>query len=94
MHEAGLAAFERRDREEPNRYSFERQQAQLEPAAERTFRANREAWAFFQSAAPWYRRVALHWVTSAKKDETRQRRLEILIRDSAAGRRIGLLKQK
>jgi len=94
MHEAGLAAFERRDRQEPNRYSFERQQAQLEPAAERTFRANREAWQFFQSDAPWYRRVAVHWVTSAKKPETRLRRLEILIRESAAGRRIGLVKPK
>lgn len=94
MHAAGLAAFERRDRQAPNRYSFEREQARLDPAAEETFRANRQAWAFFQADAPWYRRVATHWVTSAKKEETRLRRLQILIREAAAGRRIGLVKQK
>jgi len=94
MHAAGAAAFDRRDKGTAARYSFERQAAQLEPGAEEAFRANRKAWEFFQANAPWYRRVAIHWVTSAKKEETRQRRLETLIRDSAAGRRIGLLQQK
>ena len=88
MHDAGLAAFERRDGAS-DQYSFERPLAALDTAAEKRFRANRRAWSFFESQAPWYRRVALHWVTSAKRDETRQRRLETLIRDSAAGRRIG-----
>ena len=88
MHPAGRAAFARRDAP-GGRYSFERQAATLEPAAEKQFRANRRAWAFFEGQAPWYRRVAIHWVTSAKREETRQRRLETLIRDSAAGRRIG-----
>jgi len=50
-----------------------------------------KAWTFFQSQAPWYRRVVTHWVTSAKRPETNQRRLEILIRASAARRRIDLL---
>jgi uncharacterized protein YdeI (YjbR/CyaY-like superfamily) len=94
MHAAGLAAFERRDRQPPNRYSFERPQAQLDPVAEASFRTNTRAWDFFQSDAPWYRRTAIHWVTSAKKEETRLRRLQILIRDSAARRRIGLVKPK
>jgi uncharacterized protein YdeI (YjbR/CyaY-like superfamily) len=53
-----------------------------------------KGWNFFQSQAPWYQRVAVHWVTSAKKEATRQRRLETLIADSAAGRRIGLLRQE
>lgn len=90
MHAAGQAAFERRD-PESGRYSFERQAAALDPAAEARFRADRKAWTFFDGQAPWYRRVAVHWVTSARREETRQRRLETLIRDSAAGRRIGLL---
>ncbi|HJR60826.1 MAG TPA: YdeI/OmpD-associated family protein [Vicinamibacterales bacterium] len=94
MHAAGVAAFERRDQGKTERYSFERRAAQLEPAAEEAFRANRKAWDFFQSGAPWYRRVAIHWVTSAKKEETRHRRLQTLIRDSAAGRRIGMMKPK
>jgi uncharacterized protein YdeI (YjbR/CyaY-like superfamily) len=92
MHEAGLAAFERRDRSKTEAYSFERQHAQLDPASEKQFRANAKAWSFFQSQAPWYRRVVIHWVSSAKKEETRQRRLAVLISDSAAGQRINLLK--
>jgi uncharacterized protein YdeI (YjbR/CyaY-like superfamily) len=94
MHASGLAAFARRDKTKPERYSFERATAQLDPALEKRFKANAEAWRFFESSAPWYRRVATHWVTSAKKEETRLRRLETLIRDSAEGRRIGLLAAK
>ena len=93
MHAAGLAAFDRRDKAKAETNSFERQTAKLDAALEKQFRANTKAWVFFESQPPGYRRLATHWVTSAKKEETRQRRLETLIRDSAAGRRIGLLKQ-
>jgi uncharacterized protein YdeI (YjbR/CyaY-like superfamily) len=91
MHPAGRAAFGRRDGAATAHYSFEREAAALDAPAEKRFRANREAWRFFEQQAPWYRRVAIHWVTSAKRDETRERRLETLIADSAAGRRIGLV---
>ena len=91
MHDTGRAAFDRRDPDAAERYSFERRNAKLDPAAEKQLRANVKAWPFFQSQAPWYRRVVTHWIISAKRPETRQRRLEILIRDSAAGRRINLL---
>jgi uncharacterized protein YdeI (YjbR/CyaY-like superfamily) len=94
MHASGVAAFERRDKTATARYSFERETAALEPSAIKHFRANKAAWQYFDSEAPWYRRVAVHWVTSAKKPETRQRRLGTLIRDSAAGRRIGALPQR
>ena len=94
MHASGLAAFDRRDKAATARYSFERETAALEPSATKQFRANKAAWQYFESEAPWYRRIAAHWVTSAKKPETRQRRLEMLIRDSAAGRRIGALPQR
>ena len=90
MHEAGLAAFGRRDASAAARYSFERRHAALDHAAERQFRAAAEAWSFFQSQPPSYRRVATHYVTSAKRRETRQRRLEVLMRESAACKRIGL----
>jgi uncharacterized protein YdeI (YjbR/CyaY-like superfamily) len=89
MHEAGLAAFERRDTARTKAYSFERETAKLDRAQQRQFRANDRAWTFFESQPPGYRRLATHYVTSAKKEETRQRRLETLIRDSAAGRRLG-----
>ena len=94
MHGAGLAAFEQRDKAAAERYSFERKHAALDKAAEKLFRANKKAWTFFQSSPPYSRRVAIHWVTSAKRPETRQRRLETLIRAAAAGRRFGVLTPK
>ena len=86
---AGLAAWERRSEKRSQRYSYEqRGEARLEPAAEARFRADRGAWQWFGEQAPWYRRTALYWVASAKRPETRERRLSQLIEDSAAGRRI------
>lgn len=95
MRPAGLRAFERRDPGKTNRYSFEqRHAAALDPAFEKRFQANKAAWAFFQSQPPGYRRTAAFYVMSAKQEETRVRRLDALIRDSAAGERIGLLRRK
>ncbi len=51
-------------------------------------RRHPDAWAFFQAQPPGYRKLANWWITSAKKDETRQKRLARLIADSAAGKRI------
>jgi uncharacterized protein YdeI (YjbR/CyaY-like superfamily) len=87
MRPAGLAAFERRSEDRSGIYAYEqREEAKLDPAAEKEFRANRKAWAFFSDQAPSYRRTAMHWVIRAKKEETRRRRLKTLIEDSAAGR--------
>jgi uncharacterized protein YdeI (YjbR/CyaY-like superfamily) len=88
LRPAGLAAFKARHAARSGVYSFEQRPQRLEPAFEKQFRANRIAWVYFQSQAPWYRRTSIYWVMSAKKEETRRRRLEALIRDSAAGRSI------
>jgi uncharacterized protein YdeI (YjbR/CyaY-like superfamily) len=89
MHAAGLAAYEGRDPEREKRYSFEnRENAKLTRAEEKAFRAERKAWAYFSKMPPSYRRPAIWWVVSAKRDETRARRLATLIADSAAGRKI------
>ena len=89
MRPAGEAAFARRHPDRTGVYSFEREdEPALEPDQEEHFRANAAAWAFFESQPPGYRRAALHLVASAKKPETRERRLRQLIEDSAAGRRI------
>ena len=94
MHPAGLRAFEERDPEKTERYSFERDKApELTPELEAQFQANPTAWSYFQSQPPGYRRTALWWVVSAKREDTRQRRLQSLIADSEAGRRIGLLRR-
>jgi len=86
---AGLAAFERRSEEKSRIYSYERQHpAAFDPAMEKELRRNKAAWKYLQDEAPWYRRVTTHWVTSAKREETRKKRLAELIESSAAGRRI------
>jgi len=91
---AGLRAFEGRDPKKTNLYSFEqRKAAVLTPAFEKRFKADRKAWTFFQSQPEGYRHIAVFWVTSAKQEDTRARRLETLIRDSAAGLRIGPLRR-
>ncbi|MGA7907846.1 MAG: YdeI/OmpD-associated family protein [Candidatus Sulfotelmatobacter sp.] len=88
MKPPGLKAFAGAEGQPPS-YSYEqRRTAQLEAAAETQFRANKKAWAFFQGQPPWYRRTTAWWVLSAKKEETRQRRLAQLIADSGQGRRI------
>jgi uncharacterized protein YdeI (YjbR/CyaY-like superfamily) len=92
MAPAGLKAFEARDASRMGLYSFEQRQAPaFDRDAARAFRARPRAWAFFQGQPPGYRRTATFWVMSAKKPETRQRRLGQLIDDSASGRRLGLL---
>jgi uncharacterized protein YdeI (YjbR/CyaY-like superfamily) len=90
MRPAGLAAFERRG---PKRagYSFEERPQKLPPAYRKRFQARKRAWAFFQKQAPWYRRTSVFWVVSAKKEETRERRLAALIDYSAKRERIPML---
>jgi uncharacterized protein YdeI (YjbR/CyaY-like superfamily) len=92
MQPAGLAAFRQLDKSKV--YSYETLAAPLGRDHERAFRANRKAWQFWQQQPPGYRRIASWYVASAKQEATRQRRLERLIADSAAGRRLGMLEPK
>jgi uncharacterized protein YdeI (YjbR/CyaY-like superfamily) len=81
MNSAGLAAFEKRQGSRSEIYSYEQQRstATLPPQYAKTFRQQRAAWRFFQHQPPWYRRVSSWWVISAKKEETRLKRLSTLI---------------
>jgi len=89
---AGAAAFAKRRDDKSAVYSYEqRKQAELPDEYARRFQANAAAWEFFQRQPPWYRRTATHWVISAKKEETREKRLATLIDDSAHGRPIAQL---
>jgi uncharacterized protein YdeI (YjbR/CyaY-like superfamily) len=89
LRPAGEAAFEARLADRTAIYSFEQpHDPELAPAEEARFRANEAAWAWFSAKAPSFRKQALHWVISAKRPETRERRLATLITDSAAGRPI------
>jgi uncharacterized protein YdeI (YjbR/CyaY-like superfamily) len=92
MQPAGLAAFEKRDSKRT--YSYESFAAPLGRDQEEIFRANKKAWEFWKAQPAGYKRLASWYVMSAKQEATRQRRLERLIVDSAAGRRIGMLETK
>ena len=86
---AGQRAFDLRRRDEDGAYSYERRhEITLDPAYEKRFRAKKKAWSWFQAQSPSYRTMAAYWVMSAKRPETRERRLEQLIADSAKGRRV------
>jgi uncharacterized protein YdeI (YjbR/CyaY-like superfamily) len=92
MMPAGLRAFEQRDQARSGVYSFEQERPQeLPPEYVARFQENPTAWERFQAMPPGYRRTATHWVTSAKREETRLKRLATLIEDSANGRRIAPL---
>lgn len=90
----GMKVFAARLAHKTGIYSFEQKHHAFDPALERKFRANKKAWAFWEAQPPGYRRIAMHWVSSAKRDETRLRRLMQLIVDSATGIRLGLVTGK
>ena len=82
----GLAAYDRRDRRKEKQASYEQPKAAALPAEyEARIRANAAAWEYFQAARPSYRRQVTWWVVSAKREDTRLRRLGILIEACAEG---------
>lgn len=95
MYPAGLAAFEKRDRDRSAIYSYEqRKRAKLPPDFEKQFRKQSEAWKFFQSQPPWYQRTSTYWVISAKKQDTRLKRLATLMDCSKRRRSIPSLNRQ
>jgi uncharacterized protein YdeI (YjbR/CyaY-like superfamily) len=89
MAPAGLRAYAARTPERTAVYAFERAEAAvLPPELEGRLRANAAAWEWFAARPAGYRRTATHWVISAKRDETRRRRLQQLIDCSAEGRNV------
>jgi uncharacterized protein YdeI (YjbR/CyaY-like superfamily) len=87
MHPAGEKAFAARLDARTGVYSFEQRPEAWPPDLERAFRRHPDAWESWQRQPPGYRRMAIWWVISAKRPDTRDRRLGQLIAASAAGRR-------
>jgi uncharacterized protein YdeI (YjbR/CyaY-like superfamily) len=85
MHPAGLDAYKKRKEENSHTYSFEQRIVKLDGKYETIIQKNKKAWEYFLSRAPSYRRPAIHWIMSAKQEQTRLKRLETLIRCSEAG---------
>ena len=91
MRPPGLEAFEAG---KATAYSYETERKGLSRAFLGRLRANQKAWRFFQEQPPWYQRLSAHWVMSAKRPETRERRFESLLTASAAGQPVAPLRRK
>lgn len=88
MQPAGLKAFAAREENRSGIYSYEQRSPELPDQYAKKLKKDRTAWKFFQEQPPSYRKAANWWVQSAKKEETRLKRLERLIQLSAARQRI------
>jgi len=88
MQEAGLKAFAARQENRSGIYSYEQRSPELPAQYAKRLKKNAAAWKFFQTQPPSYRKAVNWWVVSAKQEETRLKRLDKLIDDSAEGRRI------
>ena len=88
MTEAGRRAFEE-NKGRSGVYAYENELKSLTAEETALFRKNEAAWRDWEGRPAGYRKLCLHWIASARKPETRARRLATLIKDSAAGRKIG-----
>ena len=88
MQPAGLKAFEARTAKKSGIYSYEQRPADLPAPYARLLKKSRAAWDLYRAQPPSYRRVAAWWIVSAKKDETRLKRLDKLTACSAQGLRL------
>jgi uncharacterized protein YdeI (YjbR/CyaY-like superfamily) len=94
MRPAGVAAFEARTPERTATYSYERESAALTSEETSRLKADAAAWADWERRPPSYRRAATYWLASAKRPETRERRFQTLLADSAVGRQVAPLRDR
>ncbi len=92
MNPEGMALFN--SRTDIQGYSSEKRNVELASEYEKIFKENHKAWQSFDNLAPSYKRDSIWWVMSAKREETRLKRLEILISSSEEGQRIPVFRKK
>jgi len=88
MKPSGLAIYNLREESKTKIYAYEKENVRFSEDFERKFKANNKAWDFFQSLSPSYHKPAINWVMSAKQETSSLKRLNELITDSEAGRKI------
>ncbi len=88
MLPSGIEAFSRRKEYKSGIYAYEQRSAVLEPPFEKKLKQNKRAWDFFYSQPAWYRKQVSWWLLCAKKEETKLKRLERLIKESEEKRRV------
>lgn len=89
MAPPGLKAFAARDPKRSGIYSFENRPKTFSADLAKRFKANKDAWKFFRAMPPGYQRLATFFVMNAKKEETRAKRMELLIKASEQNLRVG-----
>ena len=94
MMPAGEKAFAARTAARSGIYSFENRPRELSSEFQRRFKSDKAAWKFFEQQPPGYQRLMIFWVMSAKRDQTRARRIARLISASKRGRRVGVMTTK
>jgi uncharacterized protein YdeI (YjbR/CyaY-like superfamily) len=90
MRPPGRKSFDARDAARTAAHHSVRDNPRLDKPRDAEFKANPDAWEFFQAQPPGYRRLAIWWIVSAKREETRTRRFEQLLAASASRRRIAM----
>lgn len=93
MTPPGLEAFKKMDGEKAKIYSFEQQNISLDKTFEQKIKANKTAWDFFHSLPPSVKKPTIWWVMSAKREDTKLKRLDTLIQCSEEGQRIPSLRR-
>lgn len=88
MMPAGIAAYEKRKASRSGVYAYENEAKQFSEEYEKRFKADEGAWEFFEKQANWYKKQMINWVTTAKQEATRVKRLEKLIEASAGEKRV------
>lgn len=88
MRPAGLAIYKLKNESKSHNYTYENVHVKLSEEFLKIFKSNKKAWIFFQTMSPTYRKLATRWIMSAKREETRIKRLNTLITDSEEEKKI------
>ena len=92
MQAAGLEAYKKRKKEKSGRASYEQKSVELSADYLKKIKANTKAWQYFDALAPSYKKMTIWFVMSAKREETRLKRLEVVISSSSQGLKIPALR--
>jgi len=84
----GRAAYEARPDPESIGHTSERGHTELDDKRLRAFQRKTTAWKFFEAQPPGYRTMVITWIMSAKKNETKDRRLKALVESSPPKKRL------
>jgi len=93
VHKKGIKVFDKKTVEKSKIYSYERKNAKLSKNYENEIKKNKKAWEYFSNLPRSTKHTTIHWIMSAKKEETQKNRLKILIESSKQNLRIPPLRR-